>query len=169
MAVNNVFELIKQIKNCKEKGLMYPALFMCLAIPDVCRKISYPELNGPRQCKERYVRWFNEFVDPVWDPLKHAFPDEQMDRRFDGLACYDLRCAMLHAGETDIGEKINVDRFHINFVPFEGGVLYNEEVDYKPKKNDDGDYEWQPEKHIQISVAHIVSVILEAFDIFQKR
>ncbi len=71
---------------------------------------------------------------------------------------------MLHAAETDIGEKIDVDKFIIDFLPFAGGIFYSESLDYIPKKNSEGEYEWQRNKKIYINALALVDVILEAYE-----
>ena len=164
MAINDVSRIIEEIRKCKEKGLSYPALFMGLSIPDVCGKIKYPELAGIRKTKERYLKWFDEFIDPIHNPIDYAFPDSNMKREFDGKACYELRCAMLHAAETDIGKKTDVDKFVIDFLPFAGGILYSENLDYIPEKNSEGVYEWRRKKKIYINALALVDIILEAYE-----
>lgn len=77
--LNSFLDLIEQ--ELKAKHLI-PALFIALAIPDIC--------NGENTGKEKYIKWFDDWVvrgntNPI----------------IDGKICYGLRCGILHSGTTN--------------------------------------------------------------------
>ena len=109
----NIERIVSEINKCLEKELMFAALFMALSLPDLCGKEKWRELSKNNKCHERYVKWFNKYVDYELNPLKHHFPDSNDLISFGAEECYKLRCSLLHAGETDIGEEIDVDSFCI--------------------------------------------------------
>ncbi|AQQ55019.1 hypothetical protein [Planococcus lenghuensis] len=103
-----MLEKIEDIKQALENRNYLSALALALTIPDICGKVEYPEF------KYKYSTWFNERVsqyyadDTGWtgDDLKAVNPF------FTGEMCWHLRCAFLHAGNTDVdpwGEKEDDD------------------------------------------------------------
>jgi len=61
----------------------FGALFMALALPDICGAIETPEASN----KERYTRWFRQY-------LRKKYHDDF----FTADDCYYFRCACLHQG-----------------------------------------------------------------------
>ncbi|WNZ58231.1 hypothetical protein QT397_13120 [Microbulbifer sp. MKSA007] len=98
----------------------YGALFMALTMPDICGKITYPEIehSGPR-----YKEWFNA-------NLSQINKSNIMGKEVVFLTasdCWALRCSLLHAGTDDITEQraqevlekfefttLGMHRIHIN-------------------------------------------------------
>ncbi len=50
------------IRNCLDSQNWYGALFISLAVPDICGNITYPELRGQGFVKERYERWVEKYL-----------------------------------------------------------------------------------------------------------
>lgn len=111
--IKNIETIIDQSDKCIKNKLIYPALFMCLTLPDICGKLKYKESPDIKNIKWRYMKWFDEYVNPILNPLDCAL-DTRGSISFDALACYKLRCSLLHAGEPDIGEDIKIDDFYID-------------------------------------------------------
>lgn len=142
---NNINKTIEEIEKCLKADLVYPALVLALSIPDMAGIMKWPELSGNKHCKERYCKWFDKYVNPDLNPLSYAFKDTESS--FDHNACYALRCSLLHAGETDIGSKINVDNFVIDTsINGMGGVLLRGGSDLVIK---DGRWELSPYLYIR--------------------
>lgn len=79
-------------KSLKEENWT-AALSLSLMIPDMCSNLEYIDLNG---VGNRYRKWFDEYLRDIyndWQPMMTAYD------------FYALRCAYLHAGESDISEN----------------------------------------------------------------
>ena len=107
---------IDAIKNCLENKNWYGALFIALAMPDICGNLIYPTLN-PR---ERYMRWFNTYIAHFYKanvgadlssfkmPIPDFIPNRISAIFLNSSDCYALRCALLHAGTDDItGQSVS--------------------------------------------------------------
>lgn len=73
------------------------ALFIALALPDICGKVDYP---GIKSSKERYKNWFD-------DNLQHKYiievgANHKRHIFLTGNDLYAFRCAMLHEGSENI-------------------------------------------------------------------
>ncbi len=79
-----------------ETGNWYSALTLALTIPDICGRLSYPELA--RKSQKRYEKWFDEYVLHHYKSPFHGEGFTFMS----GGDCYALRCALLHEGRDDI-------------------------------------------------------------------
>ncbi len=90
-------DLIKQIKAGLDANLYYLSLFVALAIPDICGAI---ESENGRSSGKKYKNWFDTYLRPKNSKYKKTFTSE---------ACYQFRCALLHAGETQV--KFNNDDY----------------------------------------------------------
>lgn len=73
------------IRESVQQHNWFSALFMALAMPDICGALETPD----KKIGERYTRWFDENLASKYPP--HLFPADE---------CYFLRCAMLHQGIT---------------------------------------------------------------------
>lgn len=143
--MNNIEKTIEEIEKCLNADLVYPALVLALSIPDMAGKEKWPELCGNKQCKKRYCKWFDKYVDPDLNPLSYVYKD--VDSAFNSNTCYILRCSLLHAGETDIGSEINVDNFVIDTsINGMGGVLLRGGSDFVIKN---GQWELSPYLYIR--------------------
>lgn len=91
-----MIEKIEDIKKAMDAKAYLCALALALTLPDICGKVAYPEMNRSNKSRERYVKWYDEYI------TKHDYPDDYDDNaKFDGLKCWKLRCAFLHAGNTE--------------------------------------------------------------------
>lgn len=74
----------------------YAALTLALTIPDICSRLSNPDLAQKSQ--KRYVKWFDEYILHHYESPFHGKGFTFMS----GGDCYALRCALLHEGRDDI-------------------------------------------------------------------
>lgn len=96
-----LLNLIKDIEKALEAKAYLSALALALTIPDICGKMAYPNLNG----SEPYKKWFDEYLSEMYTVSNKS------SNLFDSTTCYKLRCAFLHAGNT---EKIPaIDEFEL--------------------------------------------------------
>ena len=84
------------IKKSIESENWYAALTLALTIPDICGRLSYPELK--KKSQERYVKWFDKYMLHNYESSFHGEGFTFMS----GGDCYALRCALLHEGRDDI-------------------------------------------------------------------
>lgn len=114
------------------------ALFLALALPDICAAIEAPE----RPVGERYKDWFQRYLRAAYDPsnmfelleaidpgvLERMPPDLIASLRtqpasastaFTAEDCYRLRCKCLHQG---LPERMGEDRIHFT-VPDPAGRM----------------------------------------------
>lgn len=85
--LNSLIRIIDQ--ELEAKHLM-SALFIALAIPDIC--------SGERAPKAKYIKWFDD-----WVACGNPKPI------IDGESCYKIRCGMLHSGTTDEPFSLSCD------------------------------------------------------------
>lgn len=85
----------KEAYLCWDFGLYGAALQLALTLPDTCGAIAYTHF-GKAEVKERYKKWFDEYV------IKNGGPDGQAlaDNGFTGEKCYYLRNKILHENTT---------------------------------------------------------------------
>lgn len=106
----------------------FAALFMALALPDICAALEDPE----RPVGERYKDWFQRHLRPAYHPasiyeMLSATSPEVLERlppdvvdsmksqaapkevAFTAEDCYRLRCKCLHQG---LPERLGQDRIH---------------------------------------------------------
>lgn len=96
--------LIEEINNNLSNKNYLSALALTLILPDICAKIEYPELIGGKYNRQRYERWYNEFIYPYeLCPIENNPYKEWV---MDGFAVYKLRCNLLHDGSTDINQEV---------------------------------------------------------------
>lgn len=84
------------IEKSIESENWYAALTLALTIPDICGRLSNPDLA--KKSKERYVKWFDEYVLHHYESPFHGAGFTFMS----GGDCYALRCALLHEGRDDV-------------------------------------------------------------------
>lgn len=87
------------IKKSIESENWYAALTLALTLPDICGRLSYPDLK--EQSKQRYIKWFDNYM---LHHYKSRFPGDEFIF-MSGGDCYALRCALLHEGRDDITEQ----------------------------------------------------------------
>lgn len=119
-----MLKIIEVIQDANAKNCPLPALALALTLPDICSQIEYP---NEKNVGYRYRNWYNNHVH------KHeAFhctlntqsisndsscqSMEEMLHKFNGYACYKLRCLLLHQGEAAINGEIKYDNlyFHVH-------------------------------------------------------
>ncbi|MCK4368107.1 MAG: hypothetical protein KAV68_00325 [Dehalococcoidales bacterium] len=91
--------LLSAVKEALEQGNWYAALFMALALPDICGNIQYPQLKS----EQRYVQWFNKY--PGCKYIHEVGADGQKHVFLSGEDCYALRCSLLHEGSDVISHQ----------------------------------------------------------------
>mgnify|MGYP003521435481 FL=1 len=87
-------DFIEEIQDNLTRKNYLSALALTLILPDICGKISYPELVST---KKRYAQWYDTYVYPCENP-----PGGEKVNPLDGNAVYQLRCNFLHEGSNDI-------------------------------------------------------------------
>ena len=115
---------IKSIRKSLEDKNYLAALALTLTIPDVCGHVEFPnDGNG-----DRYRKWYDRFFDNAFNgSLPTSNPNNlPIPPRFNSADCYELRCAVLHSGNTDMKvTKINFDRFKLfRNINVQGGVKW---------------------------------------------
>lgn len=110
-------KITKEIITCLDNNCPLAALTLALTLPDICGKAMYPDLSGNKNCKARYVKWFDDYIGD--------FEKEEVKGlglpRYCGELIYSLRCSMLHQGNPNIDEKYSEKR---NIIRFE--LLYKQ-------------------------------------------
>lgn len=94
----------------------YSALFMSLTMPDICSRLGAEnnKTNG-----KKYAAWFDHYLGKKYSSVH---PVTEIRSVFmSGDACYALRCAMLHQGESDLtGQKVKSVLSSIHFTTTTG-------------------------------------------------
>lgn len=113
-----MIEKIREIEKAIECEYYYCALALALIVPDICGQVYCPELNERNENGERYRRWFDDFVAPIYMKEPNLkFPNDT-NIVFNGYACYLLRCAYLHSGNYDLkaqNKKIKIKEFRLQY------------------------------------------------------
>ncbi len=86
------------IKGCLDSQNWYGALFIALAMPDICGTIEYPEDGRPN---ERYKHWFDAYLLKHY--TKHYKGKETIFMR--ASDCWALRCSIFHKGSDDTSKS----------------------------------------------------------------
>jgi hypothetical protein len=86
------------IRQCLASQNWYAALFMALAMPDICSKLEHPSSSNSGL---RYREWFDKYLGPVYTVNIMESRVEFMN----GGDCWALRCSMLHEGSHNVGEQ----------------------------------------------------------------
>lgn len=121
---------ITSIRKAVEDKNWFSALFLSLAVPDICGALENPPTGKRGEVGERYRDWFNKYLQTKYDPanlyelvlsrdpkaiermdeqgikyLKNMPPNEGCS--FTASDCYRFRCKCLHQGliEKEGGEK----------------------------------------------------------------
>lgn len=68
----------------------FSALFMSLAMPDICAQVESPSQRGDRTNGRKYKDWYNKYLRD-----KYVFDDTE---GFLADSCWSFRCACLHRG-----------------------------------------------------------------------
>ena len=92
-------ELIAAVRRAVDTENWYAALFLTLALPDICSWMESPQ-KGTR---ERYEDWFNRYMLATYSSDIGA--DRRLHVFLSGADCYALRCCLLHEGGEDISHQ----------------------------------------------------------------
>lgn len=97
--------LIKDMQQCVNAELLFPALFVAISLPDICAGLESP--NG-QTSGAKYKEWYNRYLLPIFtmevpDPSEETYtPGEPMPMKevviLDAEDCYKFRCRLLHQG-----------------------------------------------------------------------
>jgi hypothetical protein len=82
-------DLLDQIRKALEVDLYYLALFVALALPDICGAIGSSDGNATGQ---KYAAWFDKYVGPKYGGAA--------GQHLTGGDCYLFRCSLLHQGSS---------------------------------------------------------------------
>lgn len=118
------------IIKCLETENWYGALFIALAIPEICGNIMYPDLNDGKHSKEIYEKWFDAYLSKFYIKDTKRGKDVIFMKPSD---CYALRCSLLHTGMDDTKKqrvKHDINKFHFSAKHFhllksEGRLILN--------------------------------------------
>ena len=93
--------IIRDIICAKNNRAYISALSLALTLPNILSNIEH----NAKTYKPEYIQWFDRWVYKHYDRPKSE--NESINRsidatKFDGESCYLLRCALLHAGNTDL-------------------------------------------------------------------
>lgn len=91
---------IDEINKAIDAGAYIAALALSLTLPDICGQIEYPDLR----VGDRYVKWFDRYVKPLYFIKNENAPNNQ----FDGEMCYALRCALFHSWNFELKQKPSI-------------------------------------------------------------
>ena len=85
----------------------FSALFLSLALPDICGSLENPEAN----VGDRYRDWFNRYLEPEYGEM------------FSADDCYYFRCACLHQG-LPIHARAANEGIHFIPPPPRGNIIH---------------------------------------------
>ena len=106
-------KLITEIEVALEKECYLSALALALIIPDICAKVTYPEIYNTKG-KDKgigaaYAKWYDEYIGQYdISPLTGI-------GLLDGLSCWKLRCGFLHNWTIDLDEELSTDLNNVTF------------------------------------------------------
>lgn len=83
--------LIKNIELALENNLLYSALSLTLALPDVLSSLEQPNYRG----RQKYINWCN----------KYFFTQNHYGNDMNASDIYALRCAYLHSGMDKLSKQ----------------------------------------------------------------
>jgi hypothetical protein len=135
---------VSSIRKSIEDQNWFSALFLSLALPDICGALETPPTGKRGEVGERYRTWFNKYLKTKYDPenlyelVLSRDPDSiaRMDAQgieslksmptnegcsFTGSDCYKFRCKGLHQG---LIEKQNKESFIFITPPPNGNVIH---------------------------------------------
>ena len=130
------------IRKSVQDGNLFAALFVSLAVPDICGALQDPQAG----VRERYRAWFERYLKPRYDPQSQfeylcvSFPQAvalmppeavaELKAPFDPALsfsaddCYRCRCKCLHEG---VLEKSGKERF-IFITPMPNGIVLHKNL-----------------------------------------
>lgn len=127
-----IYEIIKEINHCLDNDCCMAALSLALMLPDICGKALYPQAKN----KERYVKWFDEYIG------KYNHDDEHIELGvpyLNGKLVYSLRCSVLHQGNPSVKKKeCNVDYFELLYSKYDKTTMIQGVSEYVTIKDENG-------------------------------
>ena len=108
-----LLRLVKEIEDSIAKECYLPALFVTLTLPDICGKAEFP---GEPSNKKRYIGWYDKYLGRYEKKFASGADIGLADRPYlSGELVYQLRCSVLHEGNTDIvGSQIKEEQNQIS-------------------------------------------------------
>ena len=91
--------LISAVRDSLRHNNWYAALFISLALPDICGNMNYPSQTS----KERYTKWFGKYLSKKY--IHEIGPERKRHVFLSGEDCYALRCSILHEGSDVIARQ----------------------------------------------------------------
>lgn len=167
--INSIQAIINEIQKCIDNDATMGALFLALTIPDICGKVLYSELTGNKNSSKRYIKWFDRYIgdyeqsplakeDPVWSEMPYM----------NGKICYKLRCALLHAGNDDLGKEIGIDEFALAFG--KNAILGSSGIQQEIKHMSDGTERIGPKvKSLEVNVVELCNKLMWSAEAFLKK
>ncbi|WP_404430987.1 hypothetical protein [Sutcliffiella horikoshii] len=139
--------IINEIYSSLENKNYLSALALTLTLPDICAKISYPNMKGSGR---RYKFWYNEFVYK-YDKPKVGLDDLE-SLTINGEIVYALRNLLLHERSLDATDDVRKELGVKNSQSLKF-VLSNSITSYS-KTWTGGDESKDPDIYIRISVVN---------------
>lgn len=95
--------IVQDIEKALRAEAHLSALALALTLPDICSQVEFnlAESNG-----KKYQEWFDKHAKSLYFNAGASNPDLP---EFDGLACWKLRCGVLHSGNVGIDAAKDVD------------------------------------------------------------
>ncbi len=96
--------IIQDILTAKNNGAYISALALALTLPNILSNIE----KGKNAEKTEYIKWFDDWVYNKYFKSKENDELENPSREimeFNGIKCYQLRCALLHSGNVDLIDR----------------------------------------------------------------
>lgn len=94
-------DIINDITIAKNNKAYLSALSLALTLPNILSNIEHKKSTG----KKEYIEWFDKWVYPYYryPESTNKFINKSIEScKFNGANCYALRCALLHAGNTNL-------------------------------------------------------------------
>ena len=94
--------VIDEIERAIQAECFLSAFMLALTLPDTCGRAAYPKMNSGK----RYIKWYDEHITKCFETSRLGeLP------KFDGNACWKLRCALFHSGEMP---EVKFDTFELS-------------------------------------------------------
>lgn len=120
-------QLIAEIRKALESGYFRCALGMALTLPDICGQVEYPK---EKSVGARYKQWCDNYLYNQGF-FTNTSDEEELktgkQKYIDSNLCYKLRCAVLHSGNTDLGDD-TLPIFQLHLGDKKGTGIYIEKT-----------------------------------------
>ncbi|MBG0678317.1 hypothetical protein [Enterobacter bugandensis] len=112
-------QFLSAIKKSVEEKNWFAALFLSLAMPDICAQTENPSQRYARDIGAKYQAWFDKYLSHYY-----AHPDQAgVPTGFLARDCWSFRCKCLHQGLTAVErESINKFSFRAPIAP-QGNIV----------------------------------------------